>query len=131
MSEPDLSTDAETESDELTYEDWAAALRERTLLGQRCGDCEHVTAAPKAACARCGSRDLETTELPTTGEVYTETTLEVVPEGFDGPYQVALVVLEDARVMAHVPDGIEIGRAVELTDTIEDGGAVAPVFEPN
>lgn len=130
MSEQNLTPDAESESEELTYEEWAATLREGTLLGQRCGDCEHVTAAPKAACARCGGRDLETTELPTTGEVYTETTLEVVPEDFDGPYQVALVALDDARVMAHVPEGVEIGQRVELADTIEDDSAVAPVFEP-
>lgn len=130
MSDEALPTDA-IESNELTYEDWAAALRDGRLLGQRCDDCDHVTAAPKAACARCGSRDLTATELPTTGEVYTETMLEVVPEGFDGPYQVALVTLDDARVMAHVPSDVEIEQRVELTDAIEDDGAVAPVFEPN
>lgn len=129
MSDEALSTDA-IESDELTYQDWTAALRDGALLGQQCGDCDHVTAAPKAACARCGSRDLAATELPTIGEVYTETTLEVVPEGFDGPYQVALVTLDDARVMSHVPADVEIGQRVELTDAIEDDGAVGPVFKP-
>lgn len=127
MSERDIAT----VPDELTHEDWTAALREGTLLGQRCNDCEHVTAAPKAACARCGSRDLEADELPTTGEIYTETRLEVVPEGFDGPHHVVLVEVDEARVMAHVPKSVEIGQTVELTDTIEDDGGVAPVFEPN
>lgn len=126
MSEQDLAT----VPDELTYEDWATTLREGTLLGQRCGDCEHATAAPKAACARCGSQDLETTELPTTGEVYTETRLEIVPKGYDGPHHVVLVGLGDARVMAHVPEAVEIGQTVELADTIENDGTVAPVFEP-
>jgi len=131
MTDGNLTTNDTTEPAELTYEDWATALRDGTLLGQRCSDCGHVTAAPKAACAHCGSQGLTTTELPTTGEVYTETTLEVVPEGFDGPYQVALIVLDDARVMAHVPEGVDIGQRVELTDTVEDDSAVAPVFEPN
>ncbi|ELY37751.1 Zn-ribbon domain-containing OB-fold protein [Natronorubrum tibetense] len=127
MSELDLAT----EPDELTYEDWAKALREGTLLGQRCGDCAHVTGAPKAACARCGSLDLETIELSTTGEVFTETRLEVVPEGYERPHHVVLVSLGDARVMAHVPEAVEIGQQIELTDTLEVDGAVAPVFEPN
>lgn len=81
MSEDDLAT----VPDELTYSDWVTAIRDGTVLGQHCRDCGHATAAPKAACARCGTRDIETVELPTTGTVYTETRLEVVPEGFDGP----------------------------------------------
>ncbi|SEH18084.1 hypothetical protein SAMN04487967_3610 [Natronorubrum sediminis] len=126
MSEDDL----ETVPDELTYSDWVTAIRDGTVLGQHCGDCGHATAAPKAACARCGNRDIETVELPTTGTVYTETRLEVVPEGFDGPYHIVLVDLDDARVMAHVPEPVEIGQTVELAGTIENEG-VAPVFEPN
>ena len=129
MSEQNLPTD-ETADTRLTYGEWEDALRDGTLLGQRCGNCGHVTGAPKAACARCGSRVLTTTELPTAGEVYTETTLEVVPEDFDGPYQVALVTLGDARLMAHVPEAIDIGHTVELAGTIDDDGSVAPVFEP-
>lgn len=127
MSESNLAT----ESNELNYQKWATALREGTLLGQRCSDCEHATAAPKAACARCGSQNLEAIELPSTGEVYTETRLEVVPEGFEGSHHVVLVALGDVKVMAHVPEAVEIGDRVELTSTIEDNGAVAPVFEPN
>lgn len=126
MSEDDLAT----VPDELTYSDWVTAIRDGTVLGQHCRDCGHATAAPKAACARCGTRDIETVELPTTGTVYTETRLEVVPEGFDGPYHVALVELDDARVMVHVPEPVEIGQTVELAGTIENEG-VAPVFEPN
>lgn len=128
MSEQPEAVDPET--DRVTYADWEAALQEGTLLGQRCADCGHVTGAPKAACAQCGSRALESAELPTTGEVYTETTLEVVPEGFDGPFQVALVTLGDARVMGHVPEDVEIGATVELTGAIDDGRHAAPVFEP-
>ncbi len=131
MSEQNLTTDDEAAENRLTYGEWTEALRDGTLLGQRCEDCGHVTGAPKAACARCGSRTLATTELPTAGEVYTETTLEVVPEDFDGPYQVALVTLGEARVMAHVPEGVDIGETVELTETVDDAGSVAPVFEPN
>lgn len=113
---------------ELTYEGWARALRAGTLLGQHCGDCGHATAAPKAACARCGNRDLAVVQLPTEGEVYAETTIEVVPAGFEGPYQVVVVSLGDARVMARVDGEVAIGDAVELHDVVEADGRPIPVF---
>lgn len=116
----------------LRYEDWATAVTEGRLLGQECADCGHVAGAPKGACARCGSRDLETVELPTSGEVYTETTINVPPSQFEERgYQVALVQLGDARVTGHI-DGAhaEIGERVELAGYIDaDEGRPAPLFE--
>lgn len=116
----------------LRYDDWVAAVRDGRLLGQDCSDCGHVNGSPKGACARCGSRDLETVDLPTTGEVYTETTVNVQPEQFaDRGYQVALVAVGDARVTARLRgDHAAIGDEVSLVDyTDEDDGHPAPVFE--
>lgn len=116
----------ESLQDDLVYDSWTRALRDGILLGQRCDDCGHETGAPKAACARCGSRDLETIELPTTGTVYTETRLSVVPKPFadeDG-YQVAVVELGEARVMAQIDGTVEIGAE----GAIEVNGNLAPVF---
>jgi uncharacterized OB-fold protein len=116
----------------LRYDDWARAVTEGQLLGQECADCGHVAGAPKGACAQCGSRDIETVELPTTGEVYTETTVNVPPRQFEERgYQVVLVEVGGARVMARV-DGehVDIGDEIELVDyTDEDDGHPAPVFE--
>jgi uncharacterized OB-fold protein len=118
----------------LTYADWATAVTEGRLLGQACGDCGHVAGTPKGACAHCGARELETVELPTEGEVYTETTINVPPEGFtERGYQVAVVQVGDARVMARLePDAdAEIGEAVALSGHVDtDEGHPAPVFEP-
>lgn len=115
---------------ELTYESWKRALREGVLLGQECADCGHATGAPKAACARCGSRDLEAVELPTTGTVYSETTITVPPRQFtdDDAYQVAIVELDTARVMARIDGTAEIGDEVRLQGTLEADDAPAPVF---
>ena len=88
-ADADVDADAGTESDsesdlpELTHRTWSEALRSGRLLGQACPDCGHVAGSPKAACAQCGSRSVETVELPTTGEVYTETTVMVPPEGVE------------------------------------------------
>jgi hypothetical protein len=134
-TEPSEESDAE-ESDlpeRLTHRTWSGALRSGRLLGQACGDCGHVAGAPKAACAHCGSRTLETVELPTTGEVYTETTVMVPPEGVEERgYQVAIVQVGEARVMGRVNgDGVAIGDELRLAGYVTgQGGAPGPLFEP-
>jgi uncharacterized OB-fold protein len=119
--------------EELRYDDWRAALENGRLLGQVCEACGHVGGTPKAACPRCGSRDVTTVELPTTGEVYTETTVMVPPRGVeDRGYQVALVTVGDARVMARI-DGehVDIGEPVRLAGYVAgEQGDPGPLFEP-
>jgi uncharacterized OB-fold protein len=112
-----------------TYDEWRRHLWEdQVLLGQRCHDCGHATAAPKAACVQCGARDLERIALPTGGEVYARTRIEVAPADFEGPYTVALIDLGEARVLARLEHEHEIGDAVELVDVYESDLGPAPVF---
>ncbi|SNZ06853.1 hypothetical protein SAMN06269185_1309 [Natronoarchaeum philippinense] len=113
----------------LDADGWTAALADDRLLGQACLECEHVTAAPKAACARCGSRDLEPVELPEQGTVYTATRIEVAPEGFEAPYRVALVALGDARVTARLDGDASIGDTVRFVGAIDTPEGPAPLFE--
>ncbi|WP_435193900.1 Zn-ribbon domain-containing OB-fold protein [Natronomonas sp. EA1] len=117
--------------EQLTYSEWAEAVRDGRLLGQECPDCGHVAGAPKGACAHCGSRDIETVELPSEGEIYSVTTIAVPPGQFEERgYQVALVQLGDARVMGRLDDqDVEIGDSVTLSGVIDvDDGHPAPVF---
>lgn len=125
-----LSDESETTDELLTYGRWAEALESGELLGQCCPDCGHETAAPKAACARCGSRTLETITLPTEGVVYTESTVAVAPEGFDAPYRVAVIDLGEARVLGRLADDCEadIGDTVSLLGVVEDRTEPAPLF---
>jgi uncharacterized OB-fold protein len=88
-----------------------------------------VTAAPKAACARCGERDLTVELLPTAGAVYTHTTIGVTPERFDGPYRIGVVDLGEARVLGRVPEGADIGDEVSLAGVVEADDRVAPRFD--
>jgi uncharacterized OB-fold protein len=120
-------------SDRLTHGEWSDAVESGDLLGQTCSDCGKTQGTPKAACPHCGSRALETVELPTDGVVYTETTINVPPVGIEERgYQVAVVDLGEARVMGRLSDGeVEIGDSVELSGfTEDDDGYVAPAFEP-
>ncbi|GAA0671540.1 Zn-ribbon domain-containing OB-fold protein [Natronoarchaeum mannanilyticum] len=113
---------------ELGVDGWTAALEDDRLLGQACPDCEHVTAAPKAACARCGSRDLDPVELPEEGTVYSATRVEVAPEGFAAPYTVALVTVGDARVTARIDADVEIGDDVRFQGATESPEGLTPLF---
>lgn len=115
----------------LTHAEWAAALRDGRLLGQACPECDHVAGTPTAACAHCGSRAIETVELPTGGTVYTETTIAVPPDWFDeAGYQVAIVDLGEARLTARIDGDVEIGDAVELVGAFEVLEEPAPLFAP-
>lgn len=114
---------------ELTASAWRSALRDGWLLGQHCRECGYVTGAPKAACARCGHRQLDVEVLPSDGEVYSQTTIAVAPDGFEGPYRVGLVALGGTRVLGRLPASAEIGDAVTLAGVIDTGERVAPRFE--
>lgn len=129
MSEQAPAPEAFLEDGVLTASAWARALRDGVLLGQRCGSCGHVTAAPKAACASCGERALSVEALPASGEVFSHTTIAVPPDGFAGPYRVGIVDLGEARVLGRVPDDAAIGEEVSLAGIVEDDQRVAPRFE--
>ena len=111
-----------------SYDDWCVALRDGRLLGQRCSDCGHETAAPKAACARCGGQSIERIELPTTGELYARTHVAIAPAAFDGPYDVGLVTVGGARVLARLDGSFEIGDELTLQGVVEGDDGPAPVF---
>jgi len=125
-----MSIQAYLEEETITNKTWKRALKEGVLLGQECTDCGHVTAAPKAACVRCGGREQTTVELPTTGTVFTSTTIHVAPVPFEdmSPYDVALVEVGDAQLMVHIKDSVEIGDEVKLDGVVDHEKGVGPLF---
>jgi hypothetical protein len=112
----------------LTHRGWERALRDGTLLGQECVDCEHVLGTPKSVCPECAGRSLRTVALPTEGEVFSETTIDVTPAGLDDRYQVAVVDLGPTRILGRVEGDVEIGAAVEFGGTVEYEGMAGPLF---
>lgn len=112
---------------EPSADEWADALEEGRLLGQCCSDCGHETAAPKAACVRCGSTAIEPVELPTEGSVHAVTDVAVAPSGFDGPYRIAVIDLDGARVMTRLDSEADVGESVALSGVVEVDG-IGPVF---
>jgi len=112
----------------LTTDGWRAALEDGVLLGQSCTACDHVTAAPKAACAHCGSRDISTVHLPEEGTVFSVSRIEVAPAGFDAPYHVGIVTLGDGRITARLTRAADLGDTVEFVGAASTPEGLAPRF---
>jgi len=116
--------------DELSFKSWQKALREGCLLGHECEDCGWVTSFPRGACDHCGSRSLTVTGLPETGEVFSETQVNVAPAGFEGGYRLALVDLNGTHVLARIDGDAEIDDTVTFSDVFEGSDDPAPIFDP-
>lgn len=128
MSEQAPSIESFLDDGELTGDAWANALEAGVILGQQCDSCGHATAAPKAACGQCGSRDIRVIELPQTGDVFSVTKIEVAPVGHDESYSIGIVTLGNARILARVPDGVSIGDEVTFDDVLPSDDYPSPVF---
>ena len=89
------------------------------LEGRRCKSCGALQFPARQACGSCRASDAEPFRFSGRGTVYSFAEVAQPPRGFDGPYLVALVELEEGvRVTAQLtdvdPDEVEIGMAVEM-----------------
>ena len=109
----------------LTYNAFKEALKQNKLLGLKCNQCGAYTAPPKKVCMECASEDMEIVELNGKGEIQTFTVINVPPEGFEAPYMVALVKLDEGPWIMGNVIGIDLdkatmdlmGRKVEMSDS--------------
>jgi uncharacterized OB-fold protein len=89
------------------------------LEGRRCASCGTLHFPPRDACSACRGRTMETFRFCGRGTVFSYAEVAVAPQGFSGPYLVALVELEEGvRVTAQLtdvePDDVAIGLPVEM-----------------
>ena len=128
----------------LTHKQYNEALKQNQLLGLKCLDCGAITVPPKMACAKCGSPNLEITQLSGRGKIKTFTTVNVAPEGREKevPYIIALVELEEgAWLMGNIGGtdptkagmdligkSVTLGHAVFPGDRYSAGEGVRAVF---
>ena len=112
---------------------WEAA-RSRKLVMQCCKACGHVQFYGRPFCLECGSDDLEWRPVSGKGTVYSQTIVHVpFVEGFEPPYAVALVDLDEGpRLLTNIVGGAcEIGARVKVTWREREGTPPLPVFEPD
>lgn len=79
----------------LTYSEWFEALKKGKLLGLKCLDCGGITCPPFSVCQKCGSKKLEKVTLSGKGKLMTFTVIHTPPEGYEPPYIVCYVKLEE------------------------------------
>jgi uncharacterized OB-fold protein len=95
-------------------------------MGTSCKACGYTSFPPRADCPECMSGDFEFREYTGKGTVYTFTTIEAAPTGFDDmvPYTVVVVDLQEGgRLLCWtgetIPqDEVRIGMDVQIVPKI-------------
>ncbi|MFH1625852.1 MAG: Zn-ribbon domain-containing OB-fold protein [Pseudomonadota bacterium] len=127
----------------LTFNKYKEALIGGKFLGLKCNKCGEFTVPPKKVCVACVSEDLEIVELAGKGEIKTYTVIRVPPEGFEAPYIVGMVELDEGPwVMGNLIDvdpdeasmdlmgkRVTIGHKVVKGDKFSAGDGVALTFK--
>jgi uncharacterized OB-fold protein len=111
---------------------WEAA-RAENLVVQHCLECENHQFYGRPFCLECQSERLEWKSVSGRGTVYSKTCVRVPwVEGFDPPYVVAVVELEEGpRLLTNIVNGeAEIGDPVRVVWRHRDDAPPVPLFEP-
>jgi uncharacterized OB-fold protein len=100
---------------------WRLKQQRYKLVGEVCPHCEAKLFPPRDVCPECGGEAKSLYNFSGRGEVYSYTTVQDAPAGFEeyAPYTVALVKLEEGPlVTAQLTDlgeqDVEIGTPVEM-----------------
>ncbi|MCL0072803.1 Zn-ribbon domain-containing OB-fold protein [Dehalococcoidia bacterium] len=126
----------------LTHKAYTDALRENRLLGLKCNACGGYTVPPKKVCIECASEDLDIVELSGRGKIRTFTVIRVASEGFQAPYIVGIVELDeglwlmgniidvdcDEATMDMIGRRVRLGHAVIPGDKYSAGERVTATF---
>jgi uncharacterized protein len=125
-----------------TAEYWNACSEHRLTL-QRCLDCEGHPAYfyPRPFCPTCLSRNVESFDACGRGTLHTYVIAHRGAPGFDTPYVIAVVELEEGpRMMSNivdiepVPEQLPVGLPLEVTwgdlDGDGDSPRALPLFRP-
>lgn len=104
-------------------------LERRVFVAQRCQSCQRHRFPARARCIQCGSESAEWVEAPTSGTVYSSTTVyRTVFSEIPPPYAVTAGVMDIGIVFfARSSSELPIGQRVELAFS-DVGGKVAPFF---
>lgn len=119
----------------LTAPFWAAA-RDHVLVRPLCRACGTSFFTPQIACPACLSEEWSYEPSSGRGTVYSATVVHRAPlAGFDPPYQVGIVDLEEGwSMLGNLLDGprrpTPIGTEVEVAWIEVDADLTLPVFGP-
>jgi uncharacterized OB-fold protein len=114
---------------------WEGTARGELLL-QRCRACVNTYFPPQPFCRSCGSDDVEVVHASGRGSLYSYVITHRAAPGFEAPYVIAVVQLEEGpRLLSNLvgiqpdPDALPLDLPLEVV--YETVGEVAlPVFRP-
>lgn len=123
-----LSTYSE-ENKFLLTADIQKSVSEGRVRAYRCRNCSHKQVDIQVFCSKCGSGNLELSDVKGEGRVLTYTIQHVAPEQFmnDVPYAWAVVELDDGvRVTGWIPfvaspSDLKIGQRVRIVKSYKTG----------
>jgi hypothetical protein len=121
--------------DEETAFFWKG-LRSNQLLILRCAQCGYWIHYPKPRCPQCGGDDVAPQQVSGRGIVHTYTVTHNAVPGFQPPFAVVIVELEEQkglRVVSNLidvaPDDVRIGMPVEVVFRPVADGVTLPLFK--
>lgn len=90
------------------------------LVGGRCSRCGFTTLGLRDICPECWAHGtMDEAPIGRQGTLYTYTVVHQLPQGYDAPFAVGYVDLDDGiRVFAHIdnsPESLSIGARLDLT----------------
>lgn len=126
----------------LTYDKFKEALIGGKFLGLKCNRCDKYTVPPKKVCMECAGEDMDVVEISGHGEIKTFTVIRIAPEGFEAPYIVGMVELDEGPwVMGNIVDldpdeasmdligkKVAVGHRIVPGDKFSAGDGVALAF---
>lgn len=124
------------EASELTAEFWESAAG-HVLVRPVCQDCGRNFFTPQIACTSCLSLNWRYEPSSGRGVVYSATIVHRAPyPGFDAPFHLAIVDLEDegwsmlTNLLAADAEAVPIGTPVEVCWLDVEEGYALPQFRP-
>lgn len=79
---------------------WRNMKERYAMVGNKCLSCGSITYPGRAPCVKCSSTLYEKTRLSGKGKLISWTVVKTAPTGFEGPYVVGMVELEEGPLFA-------------------------------
>ncbi len=115
---------------------WRLREQRYQLIGNRCVKCGAKYFPPRQVCTECRSTEFEAYQFNGRGELYSYTTLNQAPAGFESqaPYSIGMVKLDEgpmveAQLTDVNPDDLQVGMRVEMvTRKLREEGEAGPII---
>ncbi len=100
---------------------WRLKKSRYSLVGSRCATCGSLFFPPKTLCPACRRKGkLEDYSFSGKGEIVSYTVIRVPPEGFESPYTIAIIRLDEGPTVS--------GQVVDEPEKVGIGKRVRAVF---